>query len=334
MQIWCVPTRSDSKQPVHYLADRRESVPVEDFINAVDTFMDLVLSRLDAVKLEAPDLRNLWEEVRAERGNAEIAEFRRIEAMLGSEPDELGSEIVERFVNLGAIIGSSVLGEIASACASNDPMRQLSKINQVAEMTGISGKFSLPKIDAQEQGPNHQPPWVRGQQIAHAVRGAIGLNSQAISDQNLSALAELNDVQAFGEAYGTERLPVGIAVRQRSDKVKIVLRKRNRAGRRFEFARLLCDHLLSSPNDKWLPATDTKTIRQKWQRAFAAEFLCPIDSLIARLDDDFSDDAMEEAADHFGVSERTVTSQLVNHGLLPVIALEEKSAGGKFPYLI
>lgn len=335
MQIWSVPTRPDSKQPVHYLADRRDAVPVESFINSVDSFMDLIMERLDTVNLEARDLRNLWEEIKAERYDAELAKFRRIEAMLGFDPDELSSEVVERFVDLGATIGSSVVGEIASACSSDDPMRELSKITQLVEMKGIYGKFSLPGVKAQKQRPNHQPPWVQGQQLAHAVRDSIGLNGQAISDSELSSLAEIiPESLAVSETPGVERPPVGIAVRQDSDRVKLVLRKRNRVGRRFELARLLCDHMLSEPNDKWLPATDTKTIRQKWQRAFAAEFLCPIDSLLARLDDDFSDDAVEAAAEHFGVSERTVTSQLVNHGLLSTIALEDKIVAGKFPYLI
>lgn len=53
---------------------------------------------------------------------------------------------------------------------------------------------------------------------------------------------------------------------------------------------------------------------QKRQRAFAAAFLCPIDSLIEFLDDDFSETALEAAAQHFEVSERIVTYQLANNG--------------------
>lgn len=334
MQIWSIPTRPESTQPIHYLTDRHESVPVKAFVDAIDKFMDLVINRLDAVKPDARDLRNLWEEVREERGKSEFAEFRRIEAMLGSEPDELCSKIVEHFVALGNSIGSSVVGEIASACASDDPISQFSKIDNAANMSGINGKFSLPNIEKSSQGPKHQQPWERGQQLALKVRDAMGLNGQAISDEVLFSLAELKSDQAVSDAFGMGRLPVGIAVRQESDKVKFVLRKRNKAGRRFEFTRLLCDHLLSDPKDLWLPATDTKTIRQKWQRAFAAEFLCPIDALISRLGDDFSEDSVEAAADHFGVSEKTVTSQLVNHGHLPIYAIQEKSSSGKFPYLI
>lgn len=334
MQLWSVPTRSESEQPVHYLADRREGVPIESFVEAVDNFIDFVLDRLDGVGCVAPDLRNLWKEIQAEREDAEIAEYRRIEAMLGFDPDDLSSNVVERFADLGGKIGSSVLGEIVSVCSSPNPITQLSRINEVAEMQGISGNFSLPEIVTAENDSVYQPPWVRGQQLAHAVRGAVGMNGEAISDRDLSGLAEIPEEQAINAPPSTERLPVGIAIRQESGNLKFVFRKRNRAGRRFELARLLCDHLLSAPTDRWLPATDTKTIRQKWQRAFAAEFLCPINSLVARLGDDFSDDAVEEAADHFGVSERTITSQLVNHGYLTESVLEGRTMAGGFPYLI
>ena len=52
------------------------------------------------------------------------------------------------------------------------------------------------------------------------------------------------------------------------------------------------------------------------QRAFAAGFLCPVESLIDVLEDDFSEDAREAAAERFGVSPLTVTAVLANHGFV------------------
>ncbi|HZO53713.1 MAG TPA: hypothetical protein VFB63_13440, partial [Bryobacteraceae bacterium] len=68
--------------------------------------------------------------------------------------------------------------------------------------------------------------------------------------------------------------------------------------------------------ETWLPATDSKSSRQKIQRSFAAEFLCPIETLTDFLDGDYSPELVEEAAERFGVSELAVETQLVNHGLL------------------
>ena len=65
-----------------------------------------------------------------------------------------------------------------------------------------------------------------------------------------------------------------------------------------------------------MPATRTYTYRQKLQRAFAGEFLCPFEALANMLHGDFSVEAMEDAADHFNVSERTIRTHLANHGLI------------------
>ena len=51
------------------------------------------------------------------------------------------------------------------------------------------------------------------------------------------------------------------------------------------------------------------------QRAFAAEFLCPINALQAFLDDDLSEERIEEAADYFGVSALTAKNQLASHDI-------------------
>jgi Zn-dependent peptidase ImmA (M78 family) len=53
------------------------------------------------------------------------------------------------------------------------------------------------------------------------------------------------------------------------------------------------------------------------QRAFAAEFLCPIEALRAFLDDDVSNEAIEDAGEHFSVSPLAVRSHLALNGILP-----------------
>ncbi|MBN8454098.1 MAG: hypothetical protein J0M31_13580, partial [Candidatus Accumulibacter sp.] len=94
-------------------------------------------------------------------------------------------------------------------------------------------------------------------------------------------------------------------------------RKRNPGGKRFELARFLGEYLRPAADElRWLVSTDLWTFRQKYQRAFAAEFLCPIDSLTSFLNGDFSSYAIEEAAAEFDVSEQTVTSLLRNNGYM------------------
>lgn len=111
---------------------------------------------------------------------------------------------------------------------------------------------------------------------------------------------------------------MGLAIRRGgTDNLTLLFRKRNRPGVRFEAARFIVGHLLASPRERWLPAKDAKTARQKVQRAFAAEFLCPFDALEKFLEGDFSPEAIEEAGTRFGVSELAVKSHLANHGKIP-----------------
>ena len=72
--------------------------------------------------------------------------------------------------------------------------------------------------------------------------------------------------------------------------------------------------MLFRSENRWLASTDLGTSRQKYQRAFAAEFLCPLNALLSFLNGDFSSYAIEEAASKFEVSEQVVTNQLLNNG--------------------
>ena len=53
------------------------------------------------------------------------------------------------------------------------------------------------------------------------------------------------------------------------------------------------------------------------QRAFAVEFLSPIESVRERLGDNYSDEKISKVAKHFSVSPMTILHSLVNHGDIP-----------------
>lgn len=102
-----------------------------------------------------------------------------------------------------------------------------------------------------------------------------------------------------------------------------MLRSNYPSGRRFELARLLGDRIASGLNEHMIPVTRAHTYRQKLQRAFAAELLCPFKALETFLDGDYSEQACEDAAQHFKVSERAVWTLLVNNDRLERNALDD-----------
>jgi Zn-dependent peptidase ImmA (M78 family) len=95
---------------------------------------------------------------------------------------------------------------------------------------------------------------------------------------------------------------------------KVVLRSKWETGRRFDLARLLGDRIVGDKSQRLFPATPTTTYRQKFQRAFAAELLCPYEALEDQLADDYSDEKQEDAANQFRVSPLTIRTILVNRG--------------------
>ena len=139
-----------------------------------------------------------------------------------------------------------------------------------------------------------------------------------MKDRKLTELLGIT-LKSIEDGTHSTRLSASIVGRVDDRRVKMTTRKRHPVARRFEMARLVggyADAMVRDDNP-WFASTDAATARQKYQRAFAAEFLCPIESLEAMLDGDMSESAIEDAATKFDVSERTVEAQLVNERLIP-----------------
>jgi len=76
---------------------------------------------------------------------------------------------------------------------------------------------------------------------------------------------------------------------------------------------MLADHLVAPKADRWLPTTAMHTARQKTQRAFAAELLCPNHELRRFVGGNTSEYRLADAAIHFNVGVETVRRQISNH---------------------
>jgi len=317
IQVVGHPTNPLSEEPVRFLTDFVENVPAEAFERAIDDFLGLVLARLRAVGLENSDLERLWNDVCQERRDPEMAILRRFEAVLGFDPAEAPSALLNRMVSLLARAGERAAEEIAPACAGPDPTGALNAIEELASLPGIRGSERTahdlrPKLLAMES-PQMLRPWEQGRSLARAVRQIQGWNGQRLDDDSVTSLLGIRAVD-LRPSLGDGNAPVlGLAVRESGNDVRLHFRKRNLAGLRFEAARFLCDELLAPKNDRWLPTTDSRTSRQKVQRAFAAEFLCPIQSLDDFLSGDYSQERIEDAAEYFGISPLAVSSHLVNN---------------------
>lgn len=316
IHVWAGPSVS-AEQSVQYLQglDAPRMVPLGGFQQSVHRFVQSVLARLDARELRGTDLSHLWSILQEDLDDPDAFRRRKLEAELGFDPEECPEAMLRSALQWASQAGEVALSELAPAVVSSGHSPDLMSLGQLADADGIVGAPSISSddIDHLEQGA----PWERAVHDARALRRKIGNESNPLPSSQVHQLLGLSSKTLGNWSPPAVRSPVAVAVPKNGHQLKFVPRKRNAVGQRFELARFLGEYLRPSTEvRRWLVSTDLSTSRQKYQRAFAAELLCPLDALLSFLDGDFSTYAIEEAAANFEVSEQVATNLLLNNGVI------------------
>lgn len=311
--------------PIRYTNSNSVSIETTTFSAALDALISQVLGKLDAAGLRDTRVHRLVDELRAEQTDPGLTRFRRIEASLGLDADEDHDALIHPMLDEAEQIGFAAMSEVAAEFRGKPHVPGINELREVATTRGSarnpSEQFRLDDSPLRSE-PSPQP-WVLGRRHADQLRQARGLNGGKVPNADLAemfavprSLLSSQDSGAF--AYALDAFD--------DTGAHVVLRSKWEPGRRFELARLLGDSLIPGDGDRLLPATSTHSFRQKYQRAFAAQLLCPFDHLMEMLDEDLSEESQKDAAEHFGVSELTVRSSLVNHGELDRDVLDAYTA--------
>ena len=295
-------------QSVTYLPDSkiRALTGLDDFQNELSNFVLRTINRLRE-KNVAGDLCDLWEILQDEKSDPVCSEYRRIEAALGYDSEEGPNELINDVISLKTAAGDGTIWELSPFIG-----KQHEFCHELKQKSGIDGNPQLPNINVSSS----ESPWRRGVKLAHALREHF--KDDMVSTTELCDLLGIRyqDVEADNGNFN-KRLPVAFASTDNNQAYKFSFRRLRDTGKRFELARFIADlYITKSLSQPWLVSSDLASARQKVQRAFAAEFLCPIDRLLEVLNDDFSEESQTEAAAHFQVSGLTVNSLLRNNGYL------------------
>ena len=187
----------------------------------------------------------------------------------------------------------------------------------MADAHGVEIGKGSPMLDStmsfMESGMPGAPmaAWEVGANAARAFRSSYTLPDGPLSD---AALGDLCGVRSFASSKRSKtESPIAFTLSGKRQRQRMVFRAKVLTGRRFEAARLLGDKMLVARDDRLRPATQTHTFRQKVQRAFAAELLCPIESLQDSIGSDRSHEAIEREARRYRVSPVLVARHLQNH---------------------
>ncbi len=316
IHVWA-GTSMTPDQSVQYLQalEVPRMITLAGFQQSVERFMHSVLARLDAKGLAGSNLAHLWALVQEDLADPEAVRRRKLEAELGFDPEECPEQALNAALQWESLVGDAALSELAPAIAASGASPDLALIGQLASSGGILG---TPEISPDSiVHLDHGAPWERAIHDARMLRNQMGNVSGPVYNSSLYDLLGMSSEAAANWSVPVGRSPVAVAIPVDDRQLQFVPRRRNPAGRRFELARFLGEYLSPSTHEaRWLASTDLSTSRQKYQRAFAAEFLCPIDSLTSFLGGDFSSYAIEEAAAEFDVSEKTIESLLLNNGYI------------------
>lgn len=293
------PSRADAR-PFRYTAGQALVLPAALFERALDSFIPDVIGRLSDASVGETNLARLWRDVTRERVDPVLAERRKLEALLGAEPDEADEALSTLLVDGLGPVDRPVLEEIAA----EGRVVSLTDLWRQAREAG----FAIDGRDMVHIGPmGLQPdPAVAasrlGRDAARRVRDMATIDGAPITDRDLAGFAGA-DARVLSAAAVNP--PFSFSLRDDDATETVVLRSPIRVNRRFDLARILGDRLIFGAG-RLSPATHAYTYRQKAQRAFAAELLCPSDVVAAEVALDDGAERRSEIAEIFGVSDYVV----------------------------
>jgi hypothetical protein len=326
-------TSGQRTAPVRYLGSPPLQVSAEAFEAGIDEFVEHVLARLSSLKVTETDLSALWRAIGRERADESVYNLRQLEALLGFDAGEAPAGLMQELLSSAEKAGRKAVNEVAAASKA-DAAKLVQNALERAQASDVTIRLtSVPKLRRLllKQADMNALPWQRAEVAARLARAAWGVPTGPVSNDALSDLLELPKHRLEAGPVAGLDIAAGLRSNHGDGAVSVVQRARAPTARRFEVMRLAGDHIAAPDDDHLLPVTPARTDRQKFQRAFAVEFLLPFEELSDNLgkppfgEHDIGEDEIEDVAAQYQVSPLMVRTSLVNRGILPREALASAS---------
>ena len=318
MLVTMFSTPQECRQMVRYLNEICDFISVDEFERTVLDFADAVIDRLNVMGYRSSTLHDLRKDLADELCQTDLKQWRDIEALLGFDTDEAPDKLVTDLLAQRELFGPGAVDEIL-AQYSESPLQMLTYLDK--EVRPLAVPMIVPDLDSiRRETGKIEPAYLPWQSAATAVRIAKKqwqLHDEAVSNKLLTDLFSLPSNAFTPASMPKEKSLITVGFRNDvPERIDACINTPFETNRRFALLRLVADRLFASNSDRFLPVTSMKTARQKFQRAFAQEFLCPAEALKEFVGNDFGEDNLAYAAHHFNVSTRLVETTLVNKGYL------------------
>lgn len=302
--------------PVRYVTDALIFIAGKEFESAVDQFLALAADRTSGFGSDRDALQKLVKVLSSERADSQLAQWRRLEAQLGFDPDEAPEPLIRAVGQLSERYGDAGIEEAVQAHPGIEAANVLRREIEITENKGWECDFAQAVHFAGSfTADRTQPPWKIAPEFAQRVRRAVGVTSGLVQDSVLAQLADIDPRAIQAVTSGSRQLEYGLRLRAGNGRTRVAFRTRTERTRRFELGRAIGDAIWGA--EALGPLADTNTARQKFQRAFAQNLLCPFDELMTFLETSSpTDDDIADAAQNFSVSEGVIHTILMNNNVI------------------
>lgn len=301
---------------LRFLSGTREILSREDGEKWLSDLIHQTLARLDQARLRRTSAALRWERVQSSRRSNE-RHFCEAAGGLGIDPYAISDQVAAFIESAESIFDDEPLVEFVSGSGEVDQLRLIGWVERMVRSNG--GQYRLADlrtlvdhVAAKVPQNRDEPAWAAGYRRARAMRNELNL-TQADRFGSFSDLA-----RRFGSSQSYNIAPKvdGIAALRREATDGIHVHIRNHGDRASASPMHLFALARSAGDAACFPAEEVAPInrlqrayRQAAGRAFAAEFLAPIDEIRSMQEDENDEITI---ANSFGVAPTVIGHQLEN----------------------
>ncbi len=309
---------------VEFVSKGVEYLAPEDVKEALRRFVQAVALRLEDEGVSETLLQSEWEQL--DVLDPEEKTFCRLAASLGLDPFDTSADDQQSIEEAAGRLPPEIHEEFFYTVDLLTLLNEADGVENALETASANGgaldglcslreSFSQRLSRLTDQG---MAPWREGYRAARVLREQLAMDGEPLMD--FPAIAKMLRVagdelqKVIKPSSGLSRVD-GVVGFNKRQSPGFVVRSSVAETQRFIFCRELFEYL-SAPNGSPLIVTKARTERQKRNRAFAAEFLLPSETLRSQVDSDLvSAEAVDEIASSYGVSWDIVKYQMENHGI-------------------
>lgn len=308
--------REYANPPILFYRSARQLLLKDVAESNIGGLIDQVIDRLQASSVSQSALALRWERVRASIGNADERAFCEAAGAMGLDPYRLSDQAADFIEQAGTLLEGEALLEFLSGLpvAGAAPNRLAELLNWMEDCESRPRyKSRLPLVEdlrrslsRQNERTGHEPPWATGYRCARWARSALDAGPGE-RFRSVGTLARRLDAPNFCSAAPISGVRALVQFDQ--DDVRVHLTRHRPESALFAFGRAVGDAIGNPPVARSVVNDLHDASRQAVGRAFAAEFLAPVDEILSMRAD--GKDAASIAGE-FGVSEEVVERQLQN----------------------